>query len=148
MPVDQQHKEKELLKQVAQGDESAFSRLFYAYHQQLGQHVFRLTESMALAEEIVQDVFLKIWMTRETLMDIQNFRSYLFVVTRNHTLNCLRQIIREKKKHKEWEKETAPVQQTFYSTDISAQWHSLIDQAIAQLPPRQKKVYMLSWIDR
>jgi len=52
-------KERELLIQVASGNEYAFRQLFMAHHQQLGVHMFRITNSAELTEEIVQDVFLK-----------------------------------------------------------------------------------------
>jgi DNA-directed RNA polymerase specialized sigma24 family protein len=60
--------------------------LFAAYHQRLGVHIFRITQSTELAEEMVQDVFMKIWMSRETLANVDNFKAYLFVVSKNHAL--------------------------------------------------------------
>jgi RNA polymerase sigma-70 factor (ECF subfamily) len=148
VPVESNHKEKELLRRIAENDESAFSDLFHAHHQRLAQHIFRLTESMPLAEEIVQDVFLKIWMTRETLMEIQNFGSYLFVIARNHANNSLRKVVNEKKHRREWEKTNSSAYQSDDSANFDQQWNTLIDRAIDQLPPQQKKVYMLSRKDR
>jgi RNA polymerase sigma-70 factor (ECF subfamily) len=48
--------EKELLLQVAEGDEKAFRQLYLQWHQLLAGYVFRITESRELTEEIVQDV--------------------------------------------------------------------------------------------
>jgi DNA-directed RNA polymerase specialized sigma24 family protein len=59
--------EIELVKLVSTGNERAFRQLYITYHQLLRTHVYRLTESSELADEIVQDVFLKIWNSRETL---------------------------------------------------------------------------------
>jgi RNA polymerase sigma-70 factor (family 1) len=140
--------EKELLQKVAAGDEIAFTRLFDAYHQQLGQHIFRLTESRAMAEEIVQDIFLKIWIGREALSGIQHFRSYIFVVARNHTINALRKTIRERRLHRNWEKDTAETWGSADAGDLSKSWNTLIDAAIDQLPPQQKKVFILARQDR
>ncbi|WP_353718348.1 RNA polymerase sigma factor [Dyadobacter sp. 676] len=74
--------EKELLRRVAGGDERAFTALFDHYHQRLGMHIYRITRSEPVAEELVHDVFLKIWRNRELLSEIENFSVYLFVVSK------------------------------------------------------------------
>jgi DNA-directed RNA polymerase specialized sigma24 family protein len=63
--------EKELLLNVANGDEHAFSELFNTHHHAFGTHIYRITGSVELAEEVVQDVFLKIWMSRETFQQFK-----------------------------------------------------------------------------
>lgn len=134
--------EKELLTKVAAGDEYAFSELFNTYHQLLGTHIYRITNSVELAEEVVQDVFLKIWLSRETLISVQNFKAYLFVVSKNHALNCLRKLAIERTRHKTLE-ENAVALSPEPNPGIDAVY-SLLDQAIDHLPPQQQKVYLLS----
>ncbi|MEO3403338.1 RNA polymerase sigma-70 factor [Mucilaginibacter sp. CAU 1740] len=137
-----QPNEKELLMQVAEGNEFAFRRLFAAYHQRLGVHIFRITQSTELAEEVVQDVFLKIWMSRETLAGVDNFKAYLFVVSKNHALNCLRKVVKEQLLLKKLEQSNVvPFIADTYDAD---QYYNLIDEAINQLPPQQQKVYLMS----
>jgi RNA polymerase sigma-70 factor (family 1) len=137
--------EKELLLHVTLGNESAFRNLFALYHQQLGKYIFQLTENMELAEEVVQDVFLKIWIKREALADVQNFKAYLFVISKNHALNCL------KKQAKEWlqEKELQRPDYTSFIVDENENpYYNWLDEAIDQLPPQQQKVYLLSRHER
>ncbi|MES2063360.1 MAG: sigma-70 family RNA polymerase sigma factor [Bacteroidota bacterium] len=134
--------EKELLLKVANGDEHAFSELFNTHHQLLGAHIFRITDSVELAEEVVQDVFLKIWMSRETLTTVQNFRAYLFVISKNHALNCLRKVAKERIHQKTLEENILP-----FATEENPGldgYYSLLDEAIDHLPPQQQKVYLLS----
>ena len=64
MSLPAQH-DQDLLFRIARGDQEAFTRLFEQYHHRLGAFVFGITRSKEQAEEIVLDVFLKIWMTRE-----------------------------------------------------------------------------------
>jgi len=135
------HNEKDVLLRVAQGDEQAFRLLFGAYHQPLALHVYRLTESAELTEEVVQDVFLKIWMSREALTEVQRFPAYLFTISKNHTLNALRSIARERARRRHWAQEL-PAEET--GTDEQGYYFSLIDDAIPQLPAQQQKVYLLS----
>lgn len=134
--------EKELLLRVANGDEHAFSELFNTHHQLLGTHIYRITDSVELAEEVVQDVFLKIWMSRETLTTVQNFRAYLFVISKNHALNCLRKVAKERIHQKTLEENAMSlIPQDNPGLDG---YYSLLDEAIDHLPPQQQKVYLLS----
>jgi RNA polymerase sigma-70 factor (ECF subfamily) len=139
--------EKDLLRQVAEGSEAAFRELFYRYADRLGNYVLRLTQSKMHAEEIVQDVFLKIWTNREALSDVDNFNVYLFVVSRNQTLNAMRKVIRLKGYQKEWERNQAAAvvensQKPVEEEGLYAE--GLINSAVDQLPSQQRKVWLLS----
>jgi RNA polymerase sigma-70 factor (ECF subfamily) len=135
------HHENELLLRVAAGDEHAFRLLFTAYHQQLGTHIYRITNSAELAEEVVQDVFLKIWMTRETLSTIEDFKAYLFVISKNYALNCLKKLAKERIQIKQLEQSSIGLLNTDQDPSI---YYNLLDEAIDHLPPQQQKVYLLS----
>lgn len=135
--------ENELLLQVAFGSEQAFRQLFMRYHQWLISHIFRLTGSMAQAEEVAQDVFLKLWMNREVLAGIQKFKPYLFVLSRNHAVNVLKATIKERTRRQEWEKEQA-LQPLNNEEEPTVTQYTLLDEAIDQLPAQQRKVYLLS----
>ena len=89
------HRESEILQRVSQGDERAFAALFNHYHQRLGLHIYKITHSADLAEEVVQDVFLKIWLHRELLDGVENFPVYLYVIYKNAALNCLKKTATE-----------------------------------------------------
>ena len=128
--------------QVAEGDEKAFEELFYAYHQQLGSYVLGWTKSVPVTEEVVQDVFLKIWMNREALKSVERFDSYLFIVSRNHTFNALRQSAKKRLKSQEWARHFEN-EQDFSNDPLDEHYMSLIDAAVAKLPPQQQKVYTL-----
>ena len=134
--------EREVLIEVAAGNEYAFRQLFMLHHQQLGVHMLRLTNSAELAEEVVQDVFLKIWLTRETLIGVDNFKAYLFVISKNHALNCLKKLAKERVLIKKLEnEEVVPFIAEVADTDL---YYNLLDEAIDHLPPQQQKVYLLS----
>ena len=142
MSVKPLHNEKELLIRTAEGSKKAFSRLFYAYHNPLGEFVLTLTRSPELAEEIVLDVFVKVWMEREKLPEIEKFTSYLFIVCRNYTLNCIQKIANDQKKQELYIRQAETISSEQGSESDSGS-QLLIDRAIAQLPPRQQEVFML-----
>jgi RNA polymerase sigma-70 factor (ECF subfamily) len=140
--LDQPNNEACLLLQVAKGDEKAFSSLYYKYHHRLGIYLYQLTSSKEFAEEIIQDVFCKVWDNKKQLPDIENFQLWLFIVSRNHARNCLRKMVQERKNKQLWEKQQLNLSG---GCDITAEDRlQLIDKAISQLPSQQKRVFILS----
>lgn len=143
------YEEKRLLASIAEGDEAAFSLLFHACHQKLGAYILRLTGSMTVTEEIVQDVFLTIWQQRSSLKDIQRFEPYLFVIARNRAFNYLKRMARESARKQEWVRFFAQAPDAVNPLNLTDPlpggygYDSLIDKAIDQLPAQQKKVYLL-----
>ena len=138
-----QHNEKELLLRIAAGDAAAFGTLFYRWHQELAEYVLRLTRSRCITEEIVQDAFLKIWMKKEQLAEVENFRAWLFILCRNHTFNCLRQLARSTHQQQAWI--TQVIQQAQAGEEPTPDsWYVLLEEAVLRLSPQQRKVYLLS----
>jgi RNA polymerase sigma-70 factor (ECF subfamily) len=136
--------EKKLLLLTAQGDETAFGMLFHSHHNKLGVYILKLTDSFPLAQEIVQDVFLKIWEHRSSLQQVQNFEAYLFVMARNRAFNCLKKIAREKVRNYKWAHQQEHEQDGEESPMGPIEGYDiLIEDAVANLPPQQKKVYQL-----
>lgn len=140
MSLPAQH-DQDLLFRIARGDQEAFTRLFEQYHHRLGAFVFGITRSKEQAEEIVLDVFLKIWMTREVLAEVNNFPSYLFLVARNASISALRKTIRERNLKANLHNQSV---EDAGQEDQKEFYLSLIDRAIEDLPPQQKKVFLLS----
>ncbi len=131
------------MQQVANGDETAFSELYYRYHNTLGIYIYQLTQSRELSEEIVQDVFLKIWVGREALTEVTNFKAWLFIISKNHALNSLRTLVKERtlKKNLARDHQLSPgMNEERFDNDS----YMLVEQAINQLPEQQKKVFILS----
>ena len=94
------HKESELLQNVSTGSSKAFRSLYFQWEPTLSSFIFQITKSKELTSEIVQDVFLKIWMTRESLQEVKNFKAYLYVVSKNQAINALKKSIVELEKFK------------------------------------------------
>ncbi|HEV8083954.1 MAG TPA: sigma-70 family RNA polymerase sigma factor [Chitinophagaceae bacterium] len=136
------HNEENILAHVSEGNESAFRLLVQHYTLQLAPYILKFARSKEKTEEIIQDVFLQIWMSREALSNISNFRSYLFVVSRNHALNSIRNSLREEKRHRRWVNESSDVSK--YEMEDHLPDLSIIEEAIKQLPPQQQRVWLLS----
>ena len=131
------HNSDHLISQVAAGDETAFRRLFHLYWDNIYSVAFTFLKSQVVAEEIVQDVFLKIWLKRAQLPAVENFDNYLFVIARNHIYNELRK--KTGNRMVEEENSSSPEQQL-----LLKETGQLIDEAVRQLPRQQRTVFELS----
>jgi RNA polymerase sigma-70 factor (family 1) len=91
------HDEKALFRRMAGGDEKAFRQLFHHYNKILQPFVFKLTRSSQAAEEVLQEVFLKVWLNREKLAMAEDPKAYLIRIVSNESMNYLRVRAREVK---------------------------------------------------
>lgn len=80
------------IRRLIAGDEVAFAGVYDFHSEQVYQLAFRFLKDMAWSEEIVQDVFLKLWLNREGLDEQGNIWIYLYVITKRLCLNKLREV--------------------------------------------------------
>lgn len=132
--------DEEILHGVSQGNQQALEVLLAEYAGFLHSFLEHLTKDRELAEELVQDIFLKVWEARDTLMQIRDFKSYLFIISRNHALKVVDKMLTERKRHAEWKKQHFDTHDELISEDRL----SLVDEAISKLPPQQLKVWTMS----
>ena len=142
MPYTLLYDEKDLLLQVAAGDERAFKKLFDLYKERFYAVALKMTGSDQVAEDIVQDVFMKIWNKRESLADIDNPSSYLFTVVYRLVYHHYRKVALERKLL-----QVVPtLKDAVNTTDemvLAHESYNLISQAIKKLPPQQQLVFKL-----
>lgn len=82
---------KPLIDAIAENsDQEAFSQLFHHYFPGLLSFANSITKNIQSSEEVVQDVFLKIWENRKTLKSIHSLSNYLYTATRHTALNYIK----------------------------------------------------------
>jgi RNA polymerase sigma-70 factor (ECF subfamily) len=136
------YNERDVLRLVAQGDDHAFRQLFHHYKSKIYSVALKITKSETHAEELLQDVFLIIWLKRESLSQITDFASYLFIVARNEAYRTLKAAV----KRRGSEQITEEVNLHRVDTDDPISLHEyqvVLQKAIERLPPQQKHVYKL-----
>lgn len=136
--------EKELLILAAQADEGALTTLFHLYKNKLYAYLFRLTESDTLSEDIVQDVFMKLWNDRQTLSSIDNFGSYLFRMSKNHAINYFKRMAQETLIMAEMYGRNSYVHNETQDIIALKDVEKLLNEILERLPAQQKIVYHLS----
>ena len=82
--------ERLLLQQIAEGSENAFAVLVAQKWNNIYWQALSYVKSSYKAQDIVQDVFLKIWQERHKLPGVDRFDSFLFIIARNHIVSALR----------------------------------------------------------
>lgn len=133
------------LSQIAAGDQSAFRQVYTAYFKKLFQFALAIVRNRESAEEIVEDVFIRIWQQRTTLPAIQNLRVYLYTATKNTALNYLSRRAKESITepfdhiHIEMDGNQVDPEQIL----ITAELYQKIQLAVERLPPRCKIIFKL-----
>jgi len=133
---------KLLLLKIASGDELAFRQLFLEVAPQINIRLSRLLANRTVAEDIVQETFLRVWLHRDQLPEIDQWRSWILRIAYNRAFTYLRdQAIHERALAK------LKIREEEDHTQHAVDLHNLkkiIAEAIAQLPPQQKRVYQLN----
>jgi len=134
--------EKELLARIAQGDEKAFAVIVNQYWPRIYSVSLTFIKSTHTAEDMVQDVFLKVWEKRESLKEIGSFNSWIFITARNTIISFLR-------KKGSAPMDELPVQlpsgdQEPEEAMRMKQLQELINKGLKLLPEQQRRIYTLS----
>ena len=144
------HEVKELQDKISlHNDEHAFGQMYLAHMPYLLQFANSIIKNHVLAEEIVSDVFIKIWQNRASIAKIDNLRLYLYVSTKNTALNYLSRHYRKEiisLDEMSLNISTSPYnpEQLFITTEAVKK----IDYEIQKLPPRCRLIFKLVKEDR
>jgi len=133
-----------LLLRIAAGDETAFREFFHEYSNNIYTVAFMLTKSAEMAEDMVQEIFLKLWLNRAALAEVNNIRNYIFIHARNHIFNELRKKADKQAFTDELLDYFAEVRDTPENALLQKESRQLLQQAILQLPAQQQLVYRMS----
>lgn len=129
---------------IAKGDEEAFTSLFYHYGAIINPVVLRIVKSAAITEDVIAEVFLKLWLNRARLPEISNLSGYIYRAATNIAFNELR---------KEKNGDHAIQQLYLHSPDDTINQEDavavkdlreLINKAVGALPNQRRKIYQLS----
>lgn len=94
MSTNPENNEKELLLLLIAGEEKGFEGLYNLYNRSIFNFIIKYVSSVPLAEDLTQEVFIKMWENRRQLKEVRSFKAYLFISARNHTLNNLKLVFR------------------------------------------------------
>ncbi|MCW3116268.1 MAG: polymerase, sigma-24 subunit, subfamily [Chitinophagaceae bacterium] len=124
--------------------EETFTSLLETYKERLFGYVLAVAHSHYLAEEITQEIFLKLWLCRHELPLVENQESYLFTMARNKTLNHLRKAHYDEKLISALKSQMKPSSNDVEEQVSLSEGDRLLQEAITLLSPQRQLVYRLS----
>ena len=141
MSDDLLYDEEIILFELSTGKEEAFEKLYNHYVHALKEFVIKFVKSSELAEDLTQEVFIKIWENRGQLAKVRSFRAYLTVIARNHVLNFLKSAPRNDLALKEIVGSyTVPQAE---NEIISKEYKQWLQQVLDSMSPQMRSVFEL-----
>ncbi|MEQ8712076.1 MAG: RNA polymerase sigma-70 factor [Cyclobacteriaceae bacterium] len=135
---------KEDLDAFIEGSREAFEVVYNCYKQRVYFYALKLTKAEELAEEVTQDVFIRVWSNREKIDTQYSFSSFLFRVTHNHTLNVLKRLNYEQQAKERLAPKYRQGANVTEDTVVHDEYMSILSTAINLLPPKRKSIFDLS----
>lgn len=136
--------EPQLLQQAAQGSREAYAVLYQYYLPRLYKYLYGIIRSKEETEEILQDIFLKLWEKKEDLSAIKTLNSYLFRIARNKLMNHYdHQRVMQKAADYIGQQDEA-IGSTVEDHYIYKQYNEVVQKALSTLPPKRRQVFEMS----
>lgn len=135
-----------LVEQIKNHDKEAFEKLFRRYYSDLHRFLWGYVKNSQIAEDLVQEVFVRVWENRDTLNPEKKIKTYIYKIGRNIAIDY----VRHKKVEREWEKEKKALHSvSTLDKKIDDQLHKKfmlaeVRKAIEDLPEKRRLVFILS----
>lgn len=137
--------EKELCMRIADGDEVAFASLFNRYYPLLRPFILKFTHSADKTEEMLQETFMRVWLNRDQLPEIENLQAWIFTIASRQCLHAIRTELNHRKKLAALQiRETDREANTPLDATQLAEISRLVSQAVNNMPPQRQRIYRMS----
>jgi len=143
-PDQHKYEEAKLISLLAKDSEYAFQLMYDRYRNRIYHTAIRYLKSPLLAQETVQDVFLKLWLERKNLDPGRPIEAWLYTVAKNNLLNRLKRIASEWKALHQFQLNTPQSENSAGDKVEDSQYRQLLQQALLELPDQQQKVFYLA----
>lgn len=143
MSDDSLYIDKQLFNRVAEGDEVAFKELYQKYARQLWPFLMKLTKSEDASDELIQEVFIRVWINRDQLDNIDNPRAWLYKIASNQAHNWFNKNILERKaavKHQQNTPEDATIDTNLHLRQMMM----AVNTAVSELPQQRRTIYRMN----
>ncbi|MCD0487568.1 RNA polymerase sigma-70 factor [Pedobacter sp. MC2016-14] len=141
--MDSHFNEADVLKKIISGDRKAFSSLYQQHLSELYNYIYLFTKSRESSEEIVQDIFVKIWEKKENLQYITSFKPYLFKSAKNLLLDEIRRNAVKAKAINALKPDSEDSNERTDEPLIYKQHMKIAEEAIAMLPEKRRAIFLM-----
>ncbi len=147
MPTHSHHTTDELVIQLRQGCPEAFASLYALYSEKLYINILSLVKDENTAEELLQDIFVKIWQRRASIYAEQRFEGYLFRISYNRVIDYFRQVKKEKQLYARLHQAASCYYTHIEEAMLNRENAELLHKAIEGLSPQRRLAYQLCKLD-
>jgi RNA polymerase sigma-70 factor (family 1) len=138
---------KQIVKKLRNGDKKAFESVYWAYREPVYALALNYLKDPELAEDAIQDIFLKLWAKKRDLNDEKSLHGFIFISLKNHVLNMMklnkRRIIRQFEYLEISSNSKLGTDEVVYHAELEI----LLQQGLDHLPKKKQEVYRLKQID-
>ena len=135
--------QKRIIILLKKGDRSAFRAIFNLYEKRLYAFVFTITKSHYSTEELLQEIFIKLWQEKETINTSLSFNAFVYTIARNLTYNHLRKIANQENLKQEFWQNISSLN-AVENQIIYSDYEDILEDILKQLPQRKRSIYILS----
>jgi len=137
----------ELLNRFKKGDHAAFEKIFERYSKQLFQFSLSYLKSEEAAEDIVQEVFIRIWNNRSEIKTDTSFQSYLFTITLNSVRKYFNQLSRLNELKHDILFDSSGLKPDFDDRSDYQVMLNKLEELIKQMPEKRREVFIKKKIE-
>ncbi|MFD2556757.1 RNA polymerase sigma factor [Sphingobacterium tabacisoli] len=132
----------EILLRVSNGDEQAYRTIFEAYKTSIYSTVFNLSDDEFIAEEVLQDTFIRLWNYRSKLVEVDNFDAWIYRVAKNVFLTKIKQLSPSQEPLDLIIHDIFATPKTYNDVEYR-ELETAFEQAVQSLSPKQRITYQL-----
>lgn len=138
------HTEKELVKKLKDGDSFAFEVLFYKYRNKIKGFALKIVPAQIDQEEIVQEVFVRVWLKKDAIDPEKDFQSYLFSIAKHLVLDHLKSAVNRKLYFVGEHFQQDLLEEDGLEASISEETEEKLQRLINEIPERRREIFRLS----
>lgn len=135
--------DQELTSRLAESDEYAFAEIYKRYKPRIYLLIKKFVISSQMAEDLTQEVFVKIWEGGSKLTEVQSIKAYLLATARNHTLNSLKKALRSEEAMGVIINAYVDDRRTTEETIVSKEYSEFLERTLAGIPARSREIFKL-----
>lgn len=138
---------EEIIRRLKKDDKSAIDDLFGHYYPRLHHFSKSILKIDDEIDDVLQEVFVKIWLNRQKIGSAGTFNAYVFTITKNEVLNLIRRKLKDRTFREQLFLRSVAEEYQLESQLEFEEVKSRIDQIVAKLPVKRKQIFFLSRTD-
>ncbi|SDT35250.1 RNA polymerase sigma-70 factor, ECF subfamily [Mucilaginibacter mallensis] len=135
--------ENELIQKISEDDSIAFEALYNHYRMDIYRFIYKFIKAPELSDDLCQEIFIRIWENRHSLVVIKSFKPYLYTITKNHTLNFLKRASVDSKAMGIIYSSISEKRNEMEDNLITNEYLNYLRNILNTLPPQSREVFKL-----